>query len=297
MIPAERHKGYGARRRHGMRKRSPAGNMAFTLVELLVVITIIAVLLALLLPAIIAAREKARQVKCISNLRQQGIALEMWYQHAGFYTSGTGPGCGWFDESGQWHFGTWPEGLAMEKGCTKDNLEDNRQRLEEMGLKPEDFTRTIEGLKAFSCPSDNPHPHRVNEEMSVGALGELPYEYSYGIAYPTLLGSHRRTTIFHNDAHFDKDASSQVLHADGLWIVLWNFRASYVDDPGCPWNYPYNYSNTVGFFHGRYKVANLACRDGSIKSVNYGEDASGINTNEIFFWERGESIDQYGWSP
>lgn len=100
--------------------------MAFTLVKLLVVIAIIAVLLALLLPAIIAAREKARQVKCISNLRQQGIALEMWYQHAGFYTSGTGPGCGWFDESGQWHFGTWPEELAMEKGCTKDNLEDNR---------------------------------------------------------------------------------------------------------------------------------------------------------------------------
>mgnify|MGYP002622428342 FL=1 len=68
---------------HTCRSRLATLRAGFTLVELIVVIGIIAILVGLLLPAAQYVREAGRRANCLSNLRQVGLAMQMYVDRQG----------------------------------------------------------------------------------------------------------------------------------------------------------------------------------------------------------------------
>jgi prepilin-type N-terminal cleavage/methylation domain-containing protein/prepilin-type processing-associated H-X9-DG protein len=122
---------------------------AFTLIELLVVIAIIALLAAILFPVFAQAREKAREVTCLSDVRQVGTAIKMYVQD--------------YDETfpifHAYNF-TPPPGQAGHKG-----IEDE--------LEPYTKNRDI-----FKCPNDSGGPGQKAERPTTNS-----YRDAYGSSY------------------------------------------------------------------------------------------------------------------
>src|SRR5215467_667793 len=92
----------------------------FTLIELLVVIAIIAILAAILFPVFAQAREKARAISCVSNMKQIGLGMMMYVQD---FDETYPPNQYYFDHTTPTRW-TWAEGVQpyIKNGTAhKDN--------------------------------------------------------------------------------------------------------------------------------------------------------------------------------
>jgi prepilin-type N-terminal cleavage/methylation domain-containing protein/prepilin-type processing-associated H-X9-DG protein len=88
----------GASSRQQQRGRSSRPRRGFTLIELLVVVAIMSLLMAILVPSLARARGQAQRTVCVSNLRQIGIATQMYGQENKCYPPAwINSTCRWMD--------------------------------------------------------------------------------------------------------------------------------------------------------------------------------------------------------
>ncbi len=146
---------------------------AFTLVELLVVIAIIGILIALLLPAVQAAREAARRMQCSNNLKQLGLALQLYHDTYKVFPYAAGGG------GTYWSWSTLMLS-SIEAQSTYDRIDFNYPYNARMETNNEAM-RTF--LNVYQCPS-------APENQLISCCGGIPGEADAAEANYSAIATH-----------------------------------------------------------------------------------------------------------
>ena len=194
-----------------MRPRPPfraRQRMAFTLVELLVVIAIIGTLVGLLLPAVQAAREAARRSSCQNNLKHIGLALTLHHEAQKKFPRGSWchTGVNGYDRGSNWRLGLLPyleeETLSARLNFTSgffSSKPDAGGSGYAPGYKDNDVLKGLV-LNVYRCPSSLIDP-TTNSDPTVSANDARGQMHAYvGIAGATPDPAGRTSGIISDNA-------------------------------------------------------------------------------------------------
>jgi prepilin-type N-terminal cleavage/methylation domain-containing protein/prepilin-type processing-associated H-X9-DG protein len=233
----------------------------FTLIELLVVVAIIAILASLLLPALSKAKERARNVACLSNLKQWGLSLTMYLDEndqifPDFSIPSTAPGApaGYSRDKIKWTdfaaFAAAGSGNSAWFNALPTTI--SQKPLLQYAANPAAF---VDGRSMFHCPSAQFFVSEVDPFVRVA--------FSYGINFKGKVGAVPAPTPF----------KATVVAHSSAFVIFSDARANSGETPF----YGSNSTSDLGAPRGslnhlscRHKAgANLAFLDGHAAYFKY----------------------------